>query len=94
MLFFRTKIFRFSLFLDVITAIYQIDAVKNVGIKQLILPEENREDFEALDDLVKQGIAVHFVSQYDQIFPIIFPDFKPKTALVASTNKDENKNVD
>jgi ATP-dependent Lon protease len=61
-----------------------------VGISQLILPEENREEFEALDDFIKGGITVHFVSHYDQIFPIIFPSFKPKTGI---DKCDENKNV-
>jgi ATP-dependent Lon protease len=54
-----------------------LDAAKSVGIR-VILPEKNKEQYEELEGFIKEGIDVEFASNYDQIFPLIFPDFKPK----------------
>jgi len=57
-----------------------LDAAKSVGIQFVILPEGNREDYEELEEFIKEGIDVEFAANYDQIFERIFPDFKPKCA--------------
>ena len=38
----------------------------------VILPEGNRKDYADLPDFVKEGLEVHFVSQYSEVFDIAF----------------------
>lgn len=47
-------------------------AAKRAGLKTLILPSENLRDYDELPDYIKEGMAVHFVETYDEIFPIAF----------------------
>lgn len=48
----------------------KIIAAKRSGVKTVILPEENKKDFEELADYIKDGIAVHFVSKYEDVFKV------------------------
>ncbi len=50
-------------------------AAKRSGLKTLILPKENRKDWEELPDYVRKGLTVHFVEHYDEIFQIVFHSF-------------------
>lgn len=43
-------------------------------MKTLILPEENRADFEDLDEPIVRGIAAHFVHSFDEVQKICFPE--------------------
>jgi ATP-dependent Lon protease len=65
--------------LEIIIYIFQIIAAKRAGVSRVILPEENRKDFDDLADFIKNDVTVHFVSHYDQIFKLLFPDFESKT---------------
>ncbi len=47
-------------------------AARRSGLKTLIFPEANRKDFEELPDHLKEGLQVHFVSEYPQVFRIAF----------------------
>ncbi|KAJ8985626.1 hypothetical protein NQ317_015121 [Molorchus minor] len=47
-------------------------AAKRSGIKCIILPEENKKDFNDLPSFITEGLEVHFVSQYEQIYDIVF----------------------
>lgn len=42
-------------------------AARRVGVKELILPEDNRKDFEELDDYIKEGISVHYADYFDDV---------------------------
>ena len=46
---------------------------KRAGITCMILPEENRKDYSDLPDFITEGIEVHFVSEYQQVYDIAFP---------------------
>lgn len=46
---------------------------KRVGVKCIILPEENKKDFNDLPKYITEGLEVHFVSHYKQIYDIVFP---------------------
>jgi len=48
-------------------------AAKRGGVKTLVLPEDNQKDFNDLADYIKEDLNVHFVSDYDQLFDIAFP---------------------
>ncbi len=41
-------------------------------MKTVILPFENMKDFNELQDFIKEGITVHFASNYEDVFKIIF----------------------
>ena len=54
----------------------KIIAAKRTGMKTVILPKSNQPDWEELDENIKEGINVHFVEHFSQVFEIVFPDFK------------------
>ncbi|KAJ3162710.1 ATP-dependent Lon protease pim1 [Geranomyces michiganensis] len=54
-------------------------AAKRSGVKTIIFPEANRPDWEELPDFIREGLDVKFVSWYEQIFDVIFPDVAADT---------------
>ncbi|KAH7727604.1 ATP-dependent protease La family protein [Aphelenchoides avenae] len=55
----------------------KIIAAKRAGVSEVILPVENKKDFEDLDDFIKNDVTIHFATHYNEIFDIVFPDYKP-----------------
>ena len=51
----------------------KVIAARRQGIMNLVLPEDNRRDFDELPDYIREGISVHFASQYDDVYKIAFP---------------------
>ncbi|KAK9919965.1 hypothetical protein M0R45_028535 [Rubus argutus] len=49
-------------------------AARRSGVKTIIFPEANRKDFDELAPNVKEGLDVHFVNDYNQIFDLAFSD--------------------
>jgi ATP-dependent Lon protease len=49
-------------------------AARRAGLEILIFPEENKKDYEDLEDYLREGIEVHFVKKYSDVFAIAFPD--------------------
>ncbi|NLJ04780.1 MAG: hypothetical protein GX435_03595, partial [Exilispira sp.] len=52
----------------------KIVAARRAGIKEIILPEGNRVDFEEIPSYLKDGIEFHFVEIVDDVFNKIFPN--------------------
>lgn len=50
----------------------KVIAAKRVGIRELILPEPNRRDYEELPAYIRQGLTVHFAARYDDVFRVVF----------------------
>ncbi len=50
----------------------KVIAARRVGIKEVILPEACRRDFDELPDYLKQGLTVHFAEQYSDVFHILW----------------------
>ncbi|MFM7784065.1 MAG: S16 family serine protease, partial [Gammaproteobacteria bacterium] len=50
----------------------KVIAARRVGIRELVLPEANRKDFEELPDYLREGLAVHFASRYEEVFGVVF----------------------
>jgi ATP-dependent Lon protease len=50
----------------------KVIAAKRTGIRELILPQANRGDFEELPEYIREGLRVHFAQRYDDIVPLIF----------------------
>ncbi len=55
-------------------------AAKRAGIRTIILPADNREDFDDLPDHVKEGITPHFAKTFDDVRKVCFPDERRKKA--------------
>ncbi|KAL6142534.1 hypothetical protein ACLB2K_060814 [Fragaria x ananassa] len=49
-------------------------AARRSGVKTIIFPEANMKDFDELAANVKEGLDVHFVNDYNQIFALAFGD--------------------
>lgn len=47
-------------------------AAKRSGVTCIILPEENKKEFAELPQYIADGIEVHFVSQYSDVYNIAF----------------------
>lgn len=47
-------------------------AAKRSGVKCIILPEENKKDYNDLPQFITEGLEVHFVNNYNEIFDIVF----------------------
>lgn len=47
-------------------------AARRSGLEHLIFPKDNERDFDELPEFLKEGLAVHFVETYDEIFEITF----------------------
>jgi Lon-like ATP-dependent protease len=43
-------------------------------VKCIIIPEENKKDFDDLPKFITEGLEIHFVNHYSQIYDIVFPD--------------------
>jgi ATP-dependent Lon protease len=47
-------------------------AAKRVGIREALLPEANRPDYEELPDYIRRGLEVHFVAHFDEVVAAAF----------------------
>lgn len=50
----------------------KIIAAKRVGVQCIVLPFENRKDYSDLPAFITEGLEVHFVEHYKDVFNIIF----------------------
>jgi len=48
-------------------------AARRAGIRELILPEENRGEYDEVPAHVRKGIKVHFAGGFEDIVPKLFP---------------------
>jgi ATP-dependent Lon protease len=50
----------------------KVIAAKRTGIRELILPEANRGDYEELQEHIREGMTVHFVSRFPEVEAVVF----------------------
>ncbi len=50
----------------------KVIAARRAGIRELILPADNRGDWEEIPDYIRKGIKVHFATTYDDVAPLLF----------------------
>jgi ATP-dependent Lon protease len=50
----------------------KIIAARRAGIRELVLPEDNRSDFEEVPEHIRKGLKVHFASIYKDLIPLLF----------------------
>lgn len=46
---------------------------KRAGVTCIILPSENKKDYYDLAGFITEGLEVHFVEHYKEVFEIAFP---------------------
>ena len=49
-------------------------AAKQANVTTLVLPAENKKDWVELDDFMREGVEVHFVSRIEQVVDVVFAD--------------------
>jgi len=47
-------------------------AARRAGIRELILPEDNRGEFEEVPEHIRKGIKVHFAATFEDVVPHLF----------------------
>ena len=50
----------------------KVIAAKRSGIRELILPEANRGDFEELPEHIQEDMTAHFALRYSDVVPVVF----------------------
>jgi len=50
----------------------KVIAARRANIKELILPEANKGDYEEIPDYIREGISVHFAGQFADVVPLLF----------------------
>ena len=44
------------------------------GVKTIIMPEENRKDYDELPDAVRDKLEFHFVRNYREVLDLVFQE--------------------
>jgi ATP-dependent Lon protease len=52
----------------------KVIAARRAKLRELLLPEANRSDYETLPEHLKEGLTVHFVHSFDQVVKLVFSD--------------------
>jgi ATP-dependent Lon protease len=50
----------------------KIMAARRAGIKCIILPDQNRRDYDEMPDYLKEGLEVHFAEDYSTVYDVAF----------------------
>jgi ATP-dependent Lon protease len=50
----------------------KVIAARRAGVRELILPADNRSDFEEVPEHIRKGIKVHFASVFEDVAPLLF----------------------
>ncbi len=50
----------------------KVIAARRAGIRELILPEENRGDYEDVPEHIRKGFKVHFAGTFEDVVPLLF----------------------
>ena len=76
-------------------------AARQASVTELILPADNRKDWDELDDELREGIQAHFVERMEQVLDVVLRDWKAakgKGSMLglpvgAAEDVDASKNV-
>ncbi|KAL7734411.1 hypothetical protein ACLKA6_010741 [Drosophila palustris] len=68
-------------------------AARRSGVTCLILPADNKKDFEELPSFITDGLEVHFASVYDDVYKIAFADTGFTTAENKSTTVGQPEKI-
>ncbi len=51
----------------------KVIAAKRVGVTDVLLPADNEKDFEELPEYLKENLEVHFVTWFDEVLAVAYP---------------------
>ena len=54
----------------------KVIAARRAGIRELILPADNRGDYEEIPEHIRKGFKVRFAEQFSDVAAILFPKTK------------------
>lgn len=55
----------------------KIIAAKRVDIHEIILPADNKNDYEELPDHIREGVNIHFVDYFNDVLKVAYPQEVP-----------------
>lgn len=70
----------------------KIIAAKRVGIKNIIIPFDNKHDFDEMPDYLKEGLTMHFVKHFEDVVKLVFLP-KVKTSLSSRSERIHNRRL-
>ena len=47
-------------------------AARRAGIKCIILPDQNKRDYDEIPDYLKESLEVHFADDYSKVYDVAF----------------------
>ncbi len=50
----------------------KVIAARRAGVRELILPDDNRDDFDEVPEHIRKGIKVHFACTFEDVAPLLF----------------------
>jgi ATP-dependent Lon protease len=56
-------------------------AARRAGIKEILLPEDNRGEYDEVPEHVRKGLKIHFVSRFDDVVPLLFAPRRTATQV-------------
>ena len=74
----------------------KVIAARRIGLKELILPDDNRKDYNELPDYLKTDLSVHFAKRFEDVAKLAFNVRTKSPALLAAeaeSKKTENKSA-
>ena len=72
----------------------KVIAARRIGIKTLILPHENRKDYDELPDYLKEDLEIHFAKHFDDVAKLTFNIRSKSEALKDYLDKQVEKIAD
>ena len=54
----------------------KVIAAKRAGVDTVVLPSDNRKDYDDLPQVIKDDVNVHFAENYEDVFRIAFPNIE------------------
>ena len=54
----------------------KVIAARRIGIRELLLPDENRRDVDELPDYIREGMTFHFAKAYKDVYKVVFGNKK------------------
>lgn len=70
----------------------KVIAAKRIGLKELILPEDNRKDYNELPDYLKPDLTVHFAKVFDDVAKLTF-NIRMKSAELKKAQQKTEKTL-
>ena len=57
----------------------------------LVMPAENKKDWVELDDFMREGVEVHFVSRIEEVVDVVFSEWMQAHPLAQAMQVTEGK---